>query len=105
MTSCITIKIRYADFNTFSKQLKIPYTSADHLLIPQVEKLFEQLYDRRMLVRLVGVTFSDLAGGNYQINLFDDTQQAIRLYQAIDSVKKQYGERAVMRAAAVKNLY
>jgi DNA polymerase-4 len=91
LTSCISVKIRYADFNTFSKQLKIPYTSADHLLIPQVEKLFEQLYDRRMLVRLVGVTFSDLAGGNYQINLFDDSEEKVNLYQAMDYLKNRYG--------------
>jgi DNA polymerase-4 len=91
LTSCISVKIRYADFNTFSKQLKIPYTSADHLLIPQVEKLFEQLYDRRMLVRLVGVTFSDLAGGNYQINLFDDSEEKLNLYQAMDFLRNRYG--------------
>lgn len=91
LTSCISVKIRYADFNTFSKQLKIPYTSADHLLIPQVEKLFEQLYNRRMLVRLVGVTFSDLAGGNYQINLFDDSEEKLNLYQAMDLLRNRYG--------------
>ncbi|MBE9461045.1 DNA polymerase IV [Dyadobacter subterraneus] len=91
LTSCISVKIRYADFNTFSKQLKIPYTSADHLLIPQVEKLFDQLYNRRMLVRLVGVTFSDLAGGNYQINLFDDSEEKLNLYQAMDYLRNRYG--------------
>ena len=91
LTSCISVKIRYADFNTFSKQLKIPYTSADHLLIPQVEKLFDQLYNRRMLVRLVGVTFSDLAGGNYQINLFDDSEEKLNLYQAMDLLRNRYG--------------
>ena len=91
LTSCISVKIRYADFNTFSKQIKIPYTSADHLLIPQVEKLFDQLYNRRMLVRLVGVTFSDLAGGNYQINLFDDSEEKLNLYQAMDYLRNRYG--------------
>lgn len=91
LTSCISVKIRYSDFNTFSKQLKIPYTSADHLLIPQVEKLFEQLHNRRMMVRLVGVTFSDLAGGNYQINLFDDSEEKLNLYQAMDFLRNRYG--------------
>jgi len=91
LTSCISVKIRYSDFNTFSKQLKIPYTSADHLLIPQVEKLFEQLHNRRMMVRLVGVTFSDLAGGNYQINIFDDSEEKLNLYQAMDFLRNRYG--------------
>jgi DNA polymerase-4 len=90
LTSCVSVKIRYSDFNTFSRQLKIPYTSADHVLIPQVERLFEQLYNRRMMVRLVGVNFSDLVTGNYQINLFDDTEERLNLYQAMDYIKTRY---------------
>jgi DNA polymerase-4 len=91
LTSCIAVKIRYSDFNTFSKQMKIPYTSADHMLIPQIERLFDQLYNRRMMVRLVGVTFSDLANGNYQINMFDDSEEKLNLYQAMDLLRNRYG--------------
>ncbi|WP_025762213.1 DNA polymerase IV [Dyadobacter tibetensis] len=91
LTSCISVKIRYADFNTYSRQLKIPYTSADHVLIPHLEHLFDQLYNRRMLVRLIGVNFSDLVGGNYQINLFDDTEEKLNLYQAMDHIRNRYG--------------
>lgn len=91
LTSCIAVKIRYSDFNTFSKQLKIPYTSADHVLIPQIERLFALLYNRRMMVRLVGVTFSDLVDGSYQINLFDDSEEKINLYQAMDYLRNHYG--------------
>jgi len=90
LTSCVSVKIRYSDFNTFSKQLKIAYTSADHVLIPHVERLFDQLYNRRMMVRLVGVSFSDLVTGNYQINLFDDTEERLNLYQAMDYIKTKY---------------
>lgn len=91
LTSCISVKIRYSDFNTFSKQLKIPYTSADHILIPKIEQLFEQLYNRRMMVRLVGVNFSDLVTGNYQINLFDDSEEKLNLYMAMDYIRNRYG--------------
>ena len=91
LTSCISVKIRYSDFNTFSKQLKIPYTSADHMLIPQIERLFDQLYNRRMMVRLVGVNFSDLVTGNYQINLFDDSEEKLNLYMAMDYIRNRYG--------------
>lgn len=91
LTSCISVKIRYSDFNTVSKQLKIPYTSADHVLIPQIERLFDQLHNRRMMVRLVGVNFSDLVTGNYQINLFDDTEEKLGLYQAMDYIRNRYG--------------
>lgn len=102
LTSCISVKIRYSDFNTFSRQLRIPYTSADHVLIPQVVDLFEKLYNRRMMVRLVGVRFSDLVGGNYQINLFDDTEERVNLYQAMDDVRNRFGDNSVMWASAME---
>jgi len=98
LTSCITVKVRYSDFNTYTKQVKIPYTAADHLLTPKVMEIFDQLYDKRLLVRLVGVRFSSLAGGNYQINLFDDTVKTANLYQAMDVLRNRYGSRSVIRA-------
>ena len=101
LTSCVSIRVRYADFSTYSKQAKIPYTSADHILIPKVMELFEKLYQRRMLVRLVGVNFSDLVSGNYQINLFEDTQEILSLYSAMDHIRKRFGENKVMRATSM----
>ena len=98
LTSCITVKVRYSDFNTYTKQVKIPYTAADHVLIPAVLEYFNKLYDKRLLVRLIGVRFSDLAGGNYQIDLFEDTQKTADLYQAMDVIRSRYGSRSVMRA-------
>ncbi|TKD66502.1 DNA polymerase IV [Flavobacterium sp. ASW18X] len=101
LTACITVKIRYSDFNTYSKQKRIAYTSADHILIPKVMELFQSLYNKRMLVRLVGVRFSHLVSGNYQINLFEDTEETLNLYQAMDKVRQRFGDRAVLRASAM----
>ncbi len=101
LTACIAVKIRYSDFNTYSKQQRIPYTSADHMLIPKIMELFTALYNKRMLVRLVGIRFSHLVSGNYQINLFDDTEEALRLYQAMDRVRNRFGDRSVFRASAM----
>lgn len=101
VTGNVSVRIRYSDFNTHSLQKKIPYTSADHQLIPMVLELFEKLYDRRLLVRLVGVRYSDLVHGSYQINLFDDTEEHIRLYQAMDAIRARYGDRAVLRASGM----
>ncbi len=101
VTGNVSVRIRYSDFNTHSLQKKIPYTSADHQLIPMVLELFEKLYDRRLLVRLVGVRYSDLVHGSYQINLFDDTEEHIRLYQAMDAIRARYGDRAVLRASGI----
>ncbi|MCB0760553.1 MAG: DNA polymerase IV, partial [Flavobacteriales bacterium] len=101
LTACVTMKIRYSDFNTYTLQHRIPYTSADHVLIPQVMELFEKLYNRRLLVRLVGVRYSHLVSGGYQINLFDDTEERVNLYQALDRIRMRYGERAVISAAGM----
>jgi DNA polymerase-4 len=101
LTACITVKLRYSDFQTYSKQVRIPYTSADHILIDKVLDTFRQLYNRRLLVRLIGVRFSHLVGGNYQINLFEDNEKIIRLYQAMDHIRQRFGDRSVIRAASM----
>ena len=101
LTACIAVKVRYSDFNTYSKQLKIPYTSADHILIPKILELFEKLYQKRLLVRLIGIRFSHLVSGNYQINLFEDNEKQLNLYQALDDIRIRYGDRSVIRAAAM----
>lgn len=101
LTSAISVKIRYSDFNTYTKQAKIPYTSADHILIPKIRELFRQLYNRRLLIRLVGVKFSGLVGGHYQINLFDDSQEMLDLYNSIDYIRDRFGEHSIMRASTI----
>ena len=102
LTGCVTVKLRYSNFETYTKQITIPYTNADHVLMKTANELFSKLYERRMLIRMIGIRFTNLIPGNYQIRLFEDTQQMINLYQAIDSVKKRYGEKLVMRAGGVK---
>ncbi len=101
LTACITIKVRYSDFDTRTMQARIPYTAADHKIIPKVKELFDKIYSRRLLVRLIGVRFSHLVSGGYQIHLFDDTEEMISLYQAMDKMRDRYGDRAVIRASGM----
>jgi len=101
LTSCITVKIRYSDFNTHTLQARIPYTAADHILIPKVKELFKRLYDRRLLVRLVGVRCSHLVGGGYQMNLFEESEELSRLYSAMDHIRQRFGDRSVLRAVSL----
>jgi DNA polymerase-4 len=101
LTACITVKMRYSDFDTRTMQVRIPYTSADHVIIPRVKELFEKLYNRRLLVRLIGVRFSHLVNGGHQINIFDDTEEMINLYQAMDKMRDRFGDRAVIRASGM----
>lgn len=98
LTGCIAVKIRYSDFDTESKQLSIPYTAIDAKLMEIVYRLFDQLYRRRVLIRLIGVRLSELVRGSYQIRLFEDTPEQISLYQAMDKIRNRFGSTAVQRA-------
>lgn len=99
LTSNVTVKIRYSNFDTETRQVTLAYTSADHTLTRAVLEAFEKLYQRRMSLRLVGVRFSKLVRGSYQINLFEDTQEMMSLYQAMDRIKNRFGANAVMRCS------
>jgi DNA polymerase-4 len=101
LTACVSIKIRYSDFQTYSKQRIIPYTSLDHTLIQTTLELFESLYQRRILIRLIGVRFSHLVGGSYQMRLFEDSEKLIKLYQSMDIIRNRYGQNAVKRAVTM----
>lgn len=103
LTACVTVKIRYSDFQTYTRQKRIPYTSLDHTLIPTVLDLFDKIYDRRVLIRLIGVRLSNLVGGTYQIRLFEDSEKLLKLYQAMDNVRNRYGQHAVKRAVGISN--
>lgn len=102
LTACVTFKIRYSDFQTYTQQQRIPYSSMDHHIIPVVLDLYNKLYNRRLLVRLVGVKFSHLVEGGHQIHLFEDNEKLLHLSQAIDRMRERYGDRAVINAAGME---
>lgn len=99
LTSTVTVKIRYSNFDTETKQCRVAYTSADHTLTKCAMELFDKLYNRRMRIRLVGIRFTGLVRGNLQINLFEDTEEMVALYQAMDWIKNRFGYKAVGRAS------
>ncbi len=101
LTSCVTVKIRYSNFDTHTLQKRIPYTSFDHQLIPAAKELFDRLYKRRMLIRLIGVRFSQLVQGTQQLNMFEDTPEMVSLYQTMDRLRNRYGKTAIRRAVGL----
>jgi DNA polymerase-4 len=98
LTGCITVKIKYSDFDTRTLQKSVPYTSFDHLLIPVARDLLTRLYTRRIMVRLVGVKLSHLVHGAPQLDLFEDTPKQVQLYQTLDSIRGRFGAGSVGRA-------
>ncbi|WP_291403534.1 DNA polymerase IV [Daejeonella sp.] len=101
LTACITVTIRYSNFETHTQQSKIAYTSLDSLLISRAKELFDKLYNRRMLLRLVGVKFSQLVSGHEQISLYSASEEQYKLYQAMDRIKNRFGEKAVKLASTI----
>jgi len=96
VAGCVVIKLRYSNFDTHTIQQKISLTAFDHEIISIAKQLFKKLYEKRMLIRLIGVKLTELCQGNQQINLFDNTTEQISLYQTLDKIKKRFGNNSVM---------
>lgn len=101
LTSCVAVKIKYADLNTYSKQKKIPYTATDSTILELVKSLFKRLYERRLRIRTISVRFSGLVEGGHQINFLENSEETCNLYQAMDKIRNRYGQDAVKRAIAM----
>jgi DNA polymerase-4 len=101
ITSCVTVKIRYSNFDTYTLQKRVPYTAFDHQLMAVTKELFDRLYQRRMLIRLIGVRFSHLVQGVQQLNMFEDTPKTVNLYKAMDKLRNRYGRNSLGRAVGM----
>lgn len=101
LASVVTVKIRYANFDTHIQQKKIAYTSLDHVVIGVVRDLFKRLYERRMMIRLVGIKLGGLVSGVQQLSLFDYNEKQIRLYLSMDKIRLHYGTGAIKRASGM----
>lgn len=99
VAGCISIKIRYPDFETITRQCTVPFTSSDDQLIPVVKDLFAKLYKKDKGIRLLGVKLSSLSSNAVQANVFESMERKTDLYKAIDSVKKRFGKTSLIRAA------
>ncbi|OJV51543.1 MAG: DNA polymerase IV [Bacteroidetes bacterium 43-16] len=97
LTGCITLKIRYSNFETVTRQQKISFSCSEKVLLEQAKSLFTKLYSRRMLIRLIGVKFSELVTGAYQVDLFNDVAEDLSLMQAMDHIRLRYGKDSIKK--------
>ena len=105
MCSTIAVRIRYSNRDTETAQKKVAFTASDDVLIDCAHELFDKLYQRRMLLRLIGVKLSGLVHGNQQIDLFQDNIKMIRLYQAMDRMKHRFDDPTLIRRATGFSAY
>jgi DNA polymerase-4 len=101
VAGCVVLKLRFSDFQTHVFQAAIPYTASDHVILQKLMELFDKHFTRRVLIRLIGVKLSKLVNGQPQIDLFDDTEEMINLYQSLDKIRLRFGDKAVMRSIGV----
>jgi DNA polymerase-4 len=103
LTGCVTVKIRYSDFETTSRQETVDYTALDDVLIDKVKDLFNKSYQKQRPVRLLGVRFSQFIPFTMQMSLFDNNLEKLNLYKAVDDIKGRFGTQLVTKATVIKN--
>ncbi len=106
----ITLKLRYADFETTTRRLSSKEAiDADEVIFVGAVKLLDRaLARRRKLVRLIGVGVSNLVGYGRQLHLLDSTPQRLRhLDKAIDRIRKKYGFASIQtgRTLLLKDIF
>jgi len=91
---CITLKLRYADFETISRRLSVrEATNTDEAIFTiSLQLLDKALAEGRKLVRLLGVEASNFAGDGKQLHLFGSpSQRQEHLDKAVDRIRRKYG--------------
>lgn len=101
LTACVTVTIRYSNFETVTKQAMIPYTSLDKVLLLKTKELFKSVYSKRMLLRLVGVRFSHLVSGFEQMDMYSSSKEAYSLCQAMDKIRRRFGHDSIAIASTL----
>lgn len=102
MTGCVTVKIRYSDFETTSRQETVDYTALDDILIAKAKDLFNKSYQKGRPVRLLGVRFSQMIPISMQMSLFENNIEKLNLYKAVDQIKERFGSKVVTKAVISK---
>jgi DNA polymerase-4 len=93
----VSLKLRYADFETLSRSRTVLATASELELYPVVRELFERARQRRIAIRLLGICLSNLRPEQSQLSLFDVHSP---LHRAVDKARSRYGFEAVRIALA-----
>ena len=95
LARCVTVKVRYADFQTVTAARTLPtVTDQDKVFYEIALEQVERLMARRMRIRLVGVTLSALVSlQERQGDLFAETefQRRRRFYRGLDKLRDRFG--------------
>lgn len=107
---CIILKLRFADFETITRRLRLEHAvdAGELIFAGAVKLLVRALAGKRKAVRLIGVGVSNLTGSGVQLHLFDLIPQRLAyLDKAIDRIRKKYGFTSIQtgRMFALKDVF
>jgi DNA polymerase IV len=91
----VTLKLRYADFQTLTRSRTMTPTSSELELYPVVRDLFDEARRRRRAIRLLGIALSNLGPYDQQLRLFPGDEALLR---AVDGIRTRYGYEALRSA-------
>jgi DNA polymerase-4 len=95
---CLTVKIRYANFQTITRSRSLPSpTCFDKEIFAIVSDLLRRNIAQSRAVRLLGVSASALQSSGWQEPLLDpDKRRSFeRLYKGIDDLRRRYGAESI----------
>ncbi|MEN8242052.1 MAG: DNA polymerase IV [Chloroflexota bacterium] len=98
--STIKLKLRWSDFTTISRQTTLPLATNDPELINETAlKLFNDNWDGKAPVRLIGVGVAQLQAPNRQLSLWDKTdyKKLAKIESALFEVKQRFGEEIISK--------
>ena len=91
----ITLKLRYADFETLTRARTIKATNVEKRVLGCVKQLFRENYDGRRQVRLLGIALSGLEAAPAQLQLPFDEAERPPIGRAVDAVRERFGYDAI----------
>ena len=103
----LTLKLRYSDFKTLTRSTTLTYSTwYDTEIFRMAKTLLLKAYTRRVRIRLIGISASNLLTDGWQVDLLDinRTEKLDRLYRSIDRIKTRYGTSALLRANSFSSL-
>ncbi len=98
VASTITLKLRYTDFITITRAKTLrSATDSDDIIYSTILRLFRTEYTRRVGIRLLGISLSNLREYVEQDPIFEDTEvMKKRMYRAVSKIRDKFGFESII---------
>jgi len=97
------VKLGYSDFTRIARSKSLIHPSNDSTeIFRMVQTIFDDMTLRRIRIRHVGVSATNIRPNNYQQFLFSEKSRKESLNSAIDELREKFGFMSVMPADTLK---